>query len=489
MKRYSHWGLLLVLVAALALMGCEGDQGPMGPEGAEGPQGPPGPPGGTSEFTYLGGSGESCQHCHAGTVGQVELTHHSEAYADLAEKQSSADNPYCLQCHTTGWDSPIGYGETEITTYGDDLFGYDDYFGVEGDLAASRRASLEGVQCESCHGPMGPEFNSHRPLISFSDHMVGETSTSLCAKCHGGQLDEWATSGHANVVGGDIDLFNEEHYAHNSSCDYCHTSEGFIKANDPSYADYEFPEEQSFIGCVTCHDPHAGAAGSGNASQLRAVGPQEVLYDAATDPGDAERPRMEGYGTAQTCVQCHHARRDNANVAGQIANGSGHMGPHGSPQMDMFIGAGSYVIAGEEYDTTHYHQNIENACVSCHMVRETLLHGELQDHSFHSFTPEVGSCNTTGCHTTWTDFTVRDAYQATTLAKLDELAGKFGFTDWAAFDEGWDSTDAAVEVWQREAAYAGFFVANDGSMGVHNPSYARDLLQNAIDYYEANETK
>ena len=484
MNRHSHWALLVILTTALALMGCEGDQGPIGIQGPEGPAGPPGPPGGSSEFTYLGGSGSSCLHCHGGTVVQVGQTLHAQAYDDLAEKQSSADNPYCLQCHTTGWDSPIGYGETESTTYGDDLFGYDDYWNVETDLAASRRAMLEGVQCESCHGAMGPEFNGHMPLMSFNDHSDGETSASLCAKCHGGQLDEWATSGHANVADGDLEAFNEEHYTHNSSCDYCHTAEGFIKANDPAYADYDFPEQQSFIGCVTCHDPHAGANGSGNESQLRNIGAEEVQYDLGTDPGDAERPRMEGYGPAQTCVQCHHGRRDNANVAGQIADGSTHMGPHSSPQMDMFIGAGSYVIAGESYDSTHAHQGIQHACVDCHMVREALVHGTNQQHSFHSFLPEVGSC--TGCHTSWTDFTAVEAFQASITAKLDELADRFGFDTWEELAADWDSTAAGVETWQREAAYAGFFVDSDGSRGVHNPDYAMDLLQNAIDYYMSN---
>ena len=39
-----------------------------------------------------------------------------------------------------------------------------------------------------------------------------------------------------------------------------------------------------------------------------------------------------------------------------------------------------------------------------------------------------------------------------------------------------------VEVWEREAAYALYFVAHDASLGVHNPNYSEDLLQNAIDH-------
>ncbi len=469
--RIERAGLVLLLIAMVAMWGCEGPAGQDGQDGQDLTD---------SEYTYVGENGLYCMHCHQNTVASVLLTGHTGAYDGL-EADKSVDNPYCLQCHTTGWDSEVSYGDTEIAVYGPDTNGYDDYWGVEGDHAAERREHLEGVQCESCHGPAGPTFNQHAPLISFSDHDVDGVSTSLCAKCHHGQIEEWMQSGHANAAGGDIDAFNQEHYAHIGSCQGCHTAEGFIAANDPAYADYDFGHDVSFIGCVTCHDPHAGSMGDGNVAQLRAVGAVETPYDLATEPGDAERPRMEGYGPAQTCAQCHHGRRDNDNVTGQIANGYAHFGPHYSNQMDMFIGAGSYVIEGYEYDSSHFHQSIDHACVDCHMVRETMLHGELQDHSFHTFTPDVGNC--VECHTSWTDFTALDAFQASVLAKMDELAELFGYLDWHDMEENWDSTAEGVEPWQREVAYAAYFVYDDGSMGVHNPSYAMDLLVNAIDYY------
>jgi len=470
---------LVLLMGLLALMGCEGDQGPAGEDGHDGIS--------VSEYTFVGENGVDCIHCHTELVASVMLTRHTLAYESLAEEPANLDNPYCLKCHTTGWDSEVSYGDTEIAVYGADVNGFDDYWGVEGAEAAARRADLEGVQCESCHGAMGPTFNANQPIVSLSSHEVGGVSTSMCAPCHNGQLDEWATSGHANAAGGDIAAFQDEGYA-SSRCGMCHTSEGFIAANDPSFADYA--GEYTFIGCVTCHDPHAGSMGDGNVAQLRTVGAVETNYDPATEPGDELRPRMEGYGPAQLCAQCHHGRRDNANVAGQIADGYGHFGPHYSAQMDMFIGAGSYVIPDEIYDTTHVHQNITHACVDCHMVRETFLHGEMQDHSFHTFTPDVGNC--TSCHPSWTDFTALEVYQASVHAKMDELAVLFDYADWDAMHDdetGWDSEAEGVEAWQREAAYAMYFVYADGSMGAHNPSYTEDLLQNAIDYYTLMSTK
>lgn len=438
-----------------------------------------------TEYSYQGNSGEPCLHCHSTTVDNVLTTNHSYAFEDLGESQ---DNLYCVQCHTTGFDSEVAFGDTEIAdaNRGPDLYGYDDYVGIDTEEAAERRAALENVQCESCHGPMGPNFNAHKPLISFSTHFVGTESTSLCAKCHGTQVEEWVESGHANAAGGDIVAFNEEHYAGIASCQPCHTSEGFIKANDPAYADYEFGDEVSFIGCPTCHDPHVGEAGGGNYAQLRNTTAEEVQYTYPYEPGDPEVPTMEGYGPAQTCVQCHHARYNTASVEGQILEGSSHFGPHHNPQMDMYIGAGSYEIPGYTYERVHQHQAITVACVECHMVREVELHGELQDHAFHTWEPTVDNC--LPCHAGIPDFNV-DGLQTTIQEKLDQLAGLFGYIDFADLEENWDSTDPAVATWEREALYAGFFVYEDQSLGLHNPTYANSLLDNAIAYTMSMQTQ
>ncbi|KPJ87989.1 MAG: hypothetical protein AMS18_13940 [Gemmatimonas sp. SG8_17] len=461
---------------ALASFGCKGDQG------AQGQTGPPGPPGeGFSQYTYQGNFGEPCNHCHATNVNSVLETHHTMAYDDLGDSQS---NLYCLQCHTTGFDSYVAYGDTAISdeNRGPDENGYDDYVGVDTEEAAERRLALEAVQCESCHGPMGPEFNAHVPDISFStytDTLTGE-SESLCYKCHTTQINEWVTSSHAQSAGGDPEALTEEWGR--SSCDYCHTSEGFIRTNDPAYATYEFGDTYHQIGCPTCHDPHRGEAGGGNYAQLRNVGAEEVQYTYPWEPGDDEVPRMEGYGPAQTCAQCHHGRRDTDNVLGQIADGYGHFGPHRSPQMDMFIGAGSYEIPGKTYDRDHAHQTNDTGCVNCHMTRETELHGEIQEHAFHTWEPTVDNC--LPCHQGIPDFNVNFA-QDTIQAKLDSLAVLFGYTDFLDMEGNWDSEAVGVTVWQREAAYAAFFVFDDGSLGLHNPHYANSLLDNAIAYADS----
>jgi hypothetical protein len=481
-------GLGIFVILSLALVGCTGDTGPRGATGDTGPQGPQGekgdqgdPGASFSAFSYQGGMGEACQHCHASTVDGVLSTHHTNAFLDLGAEQ---DNLYCLQCHTTGFNCTVTLGDTVIDPANceDPDDGYSGYIGDDTAEGAERRLTLEGVQCESCHGAMGPNFNAHRPDVSFSTHddpATGE-STSLCYKCHSFQVEEWKTSGHANAEGGDLEALND-HFGR-SFCDYCHSSEGFIETYDARYPRGSITDEISFIGCPTCHDPHAGEFGGGNHAQLRTEAPVEVSYTYPFDPGEGDAPAMEGYGAGQTCAQCHKARRSTSNVQGQIANGYNHFGPHGSPQMDMFIGAGSYEIPGFTYDGDHGHQIISEGCPRCHMKfdEEPAPGGAAPEgHTVHTFFPDVENCQP--CHPGITDFNV-NGVQDTVRAKLDRIAVLMNYADWATLELTLDDDNPSWEVCQREAVYGAVFVYNSGAFGVHNPDYVESLLDNAESY-------
>jgi hypothetical protein len=193
---------------------------------------------------------------------------------------------------------------------------------------------------------------------------------------------------------------------------------------------------------------------------------------------------MEGYGTGQVCAQCHKARPDNASVLSQIETGTSRPGPHHSNQTDMFLGAGSYEIPGYTYNRNHAHKAIiGDACVTCHMTREVFLHGEEQEHAFHTFSPDVGNC--TDCHAGITDFDV-NGVQTEIHAKLDQASQLLGYADLADFLANWNADNTSKTVWEREVGYAILFVDYSGDFGTHNPAYARSLLDNAIDYANLN---
>ncbi len=464
----TKWLTLLTIVAVIVwFVGCEGPEGPQGEQGTQGPLNP--------GYTYLGDDANTCNHCHDGTVAAWEETHHAEAYAAL-EMIGQHEDPYCLQCHTTGWDAEVTYeGDDPIITPGSDLNGFDDYWPPASAEDEERIEALKNVQCESCHGAMGPTIYDHSPMVNFNTGLFDDSDPSMCSKCHE-QVEEWQESGHGLVLehhGMTLEEFNDEWNSF-SSCWECHTAEGFVSANDEYWAAEGRPEQAHMISCQTCHDPHDAT----NDHHLRNLDPVTVAYDtvyAAT---------FEGYETAQICAQCHHARRSNSNVVGQIENGYAHFGPHGSPQMDMAVGSGSYEIAGYDYDRDHAHQSLAESCVTCHMT--TREHSDpLGWKGGHDFEPSVIACQP--CHAELTEEGNFDHGGGVTeinelLVQLQEAIGP----DIDPEDYG-DAEVTTPE--QRMAAYAYVFVMNDGSHGVHNPEYAESLLENAIDFMQAENAK
>lgn len=415
-------------------------------------------------YSYVGNNGVSCGGCHEGTVDEWMGSGHQMALASL--EGEDADNGYCLQCHTTGWDSDMNFGDTEITNPGPDNSGYDDFWMDDSEEGAMRRAALEGVQCESCHGSMGPGIYNHDPAMSFATR----DDLAICGSCHHGQMEEWATSGHSQAIAneGSAEAFTE--HFNRTYCWSCHTSEGFVATYDPNWAglDPSDFETLSMVGCVTCHDPHIAANEETNPAQLR-VGAL-IDYPVIYDP-DGDGRVYTGYGNSQLCAQCHHARRDNDNVQGQIDNGYAHFGPHYSNQADMFVGDGSYEIDGYEYDRDYMHNQggLALGCVDCHFPTVE-SHG--RDHMVHNLEIAWESCD--ACHGD------TQAFVAGVQDEIDGLMEDLITAIGVPFDSLKTATGSTVD--QRKAGYAYAFVYTDHSHGAHNPSYARSLLNNAIDF-------
>lgn len=484
----NHWVILLAVVLVL-FIGCKGEDGATGPAGPAGPAGPQGPSGHNgldlTKFSYRGNNMIECGHCHLANTQQWLGTKHHDSYASLPAAMSN--NVYCLSCHTTGWDSPVAFGDSIITNYGPDRNGFDDYWGKTDSLSLARMEALKNVQCESCHGAA----NAVLPKVSFGSRTVSGVSQSLCYPCHDTQLEEWATSGHGTVLvnsGGTIEQFTAEFvrntWATNpigslSNCWECHTSEGFIKANDPNHTNMAQPLVAELIGCPACHDPHKQNAA--NTYQLR-----NLTVDTATNRTHGVFV-YSGYGTGQSCVQCHKDRRDSTYIAGQIINGSTvRFGPHESPQMDMFLGGGSYEISSYTYtrgSATVGHKAVAKGCVSCHMTTIGT-----QPHADHRFETVIAAC--TGCHPGATNFDI-GGFQTRISTKMDSvllLVSNLSGVDFINYPD-------SIGVWNRrpgmtanyrKALWAYTFVHADQSQGVHNPAYAISLLDNAITYLLTN---
>jgi hypothetical protein len=362
-----------------------------------------------------------------------------------------------VQCHTTGFDDEYNFAGN-LVTQGLNQDGYDD----------NPRAALQAVQCEACHGPMGPNPALHQPQTAAA--MDG----AACNKCHE-QNEEWASSGHGAVL---TRMTREEMFEEwgGSSCNYCHISEGFMALHgSPWAAEYLNAESANQVNCATCHEAH----GNGNEYQIRTVDPVRLVYGG---PDSTSGYTISGWGNGQLCAQCHHARRSQSQINGQINNGSAHPGPHESPQADMFAGRGSYEIAGYTYNREDQHaaEPLTDKCIICHM--STIPRGQAGGpYNGHSFAPDTRGCNTSGCHNT-TTFDV-GGVQTEIHGLIEELAALLPHDSTGAVMEAMDTLSWSRK--QREAGYAYLFVESDGSKGVHNYPYAKSLLENAITYLNA----
>jgi hypothetical protein len=94
----------------------------------------------------------ACQTCHAGDCTLWEGSKHAAAWATLETRFSHGD-PFCQQCHTTGYGLPGGFA------------------------SLAQAAGSGAVGCESCHGPA--QAHSLRPQTPTT-----YVAHDQCLRCH-----------------------------------------------------------------------------------------------------------------------------------------------------------------------------------------------------------------------------------------------------------------------------------------------------------------
>lgn len=408
----------------------------------------------------------ACALCHDGGEGGDQYgtwsqSAHATAF-DALVAIGQDDNPNCTGCHTVGTN---GFAVDAALNNG----GYDE----------TKVERLWGVQCENCHKP-----GSEHPSEDFGSVAVS-IGSETCGDCHNGEhhptFDEWQSSGHAHI---------EASPAGRASCAKCHN--GLIAGeylDDPEgfVAPTTDPTEQAPIACAVCHDPH----GNDNPASLRDA--------SVTDRALPNAVLVESAGAGRLCMACHNGRRTEGDVDGQIENG-GRLGPHHSVQGDMLAGVNAYEKINESFDfRSSLHIQVEDACVTCHThPHEGDIANGIPTFTGHSFEPTVEAC--TPCHGGVEDFDQILAKQdydgdGTIEGVQSEVAGLLDVlretviaasTSQEAIDAL--TADFAANMGsatlttkpQRAAAYNWAYVSFDGSTGVHNTTYAVQLLQQSI---------
>ncbi len=281
---------------------------------------------------------------------------------------------------------------------------------------------------------------------------------------------------------------------------------------------YSGPGTVAVIHCTTCHDFNPGndphntgkyipgsaplrvPAGAADFSMIEKT-PSDAGVDGSTATLSPTGVSAGNFKQGNTCVMCHKSRKDvTFYITGANKMNSAYWGPHEGPQADVYSGKGGYHFPGQAYGNS-VHTTIASACVSCHMQPVASNMG-VPDHSMH---PALAYCVT--CHTTYTgtNFDVQGG-QSIVRATLKELEAALNakglltrgsaapypaLTALQLADGNFeqdkvrpgsnpDGTDQVLDSLTAGVVYNYLIIARSKDFGVHNPTYAKQLLWDSI---------
>lgn len=336
-------------------------------------------------------------------------------------------------------------------------------------------------------------------------HAQSTILPKACVDCHGsetkypvrGVRSEYLTSGHRTL--------GNASYANADDCQGCHTNEGFVQRVRTGKVDTKkFVSNPSEIGCFTCHAPHD----KGDFS-LRTAVKVTLANGVAFDKGKGN-----------LCASCHQARRMPKDEVRARNIPTDSWGAHHGPQADMLAGTNAYEFPGKKYASS-VHTALPNAtCTTCHMALPAGRYSLSPSVGGHSFRiagevheePKLNTagCTTSGCHgemkqvrgTHYFDKKAPADYDGdgkieSAQEEVQGLLEKFINNKGTGLlqtmkDAPYDAkgkfvnskTQYPLEV--VAALYNYKFVSEDRSKGVHNLTYAVELLMDSLKSLDKN---
>jgi len=308
---------------------------------------------------------------------------------------------------------------------------------------------------QGAQGPAGPQG----PVGP-----AGQDANQNCVQCHVGDMTlyakqiQWAQSGHG--IG--------ERVYDRTSCSVCHSHQGFLeRVATGSWTAAATVKDVVGINCRTCHKIHT----TYTAADLGFTTPDHVALRVAGVTVDLG-------GSSNLCATCHQSRlRDPmAVIDGDPVELTS--GPHYGAQGDIMAGVGLYNFNGTT-EGMHTHGS-QGGCSTCHMPPASTTRG---GHTWNIEGDYTLGCET--CHTSGVDDFGLFGTQEEIQALLDQLAEALeaaGAIEWDAEDGDWNRVRNVAFPANVAAAYWNFTAVQvDRSLGLHNPSYVRGILEGSID--------
>ncbi|MBN1341553.1 MAG: hypothetical protein JXQ73_02680 [Phycisphaerae bacterium] len=404
-----------------------------------------------------------CKECHEEEHGDWLATHHAKALETL-EAEGRGTDPDCVICHVVGFGEAGGYVSRQTTN------------------------SLAGVQCENCHGPGREHCDDEENEAKFPTKTI---SAKICGQCHTGcechrgsthpNYQLWKASTHGRVDPNVAAYFAAGEKL--AECGPCHSGDyrevACIqgKTVDDNLLAGEDPNKMNGITCVICHNPHAKTA---NATapigdwdyQLRC---RDLVActpcNSADEACDPNRYNL--------CGQCHRSR----GTTWQSTESK----PHGSVQANVYTGEMPMPTGQENAplvpNKASDHADVAVQCSTCHMYCENEEGASTPETGGHTYKAIMKGCGGTDCHESSLEAqAITITLQDTVQASLDDIAARLGDPKtWEYTEEGGPDAagQAAISDVIKKVRFLYHYVLSDGSLGVHNPQYVKDMLAEA----------
>lgn len=303
----------------------------------------------------------------------------------------------------------------------------------------------------ACAGPAGAPGERGSAGSPGPPGPAGTVGTVTCSECHNDttlilskRLQSDTTT---HMTGGAYGRGTS------ASCAGCHSSEGFTTMVTAGLGPDEVEEgvaNPSPQNCRTCHQIHTTYTEADFA--LKTTAPL-TLY-ASGEPFDM--------GDGNLCATCHQPRRLGPEEGGgDYEITSTHWGPHHGPQSTVLLGVSAYGVP--DSTGTHY-QVVSDGCPVCHMADGN-----------HTLAASTAGCQS--CHAEL-DTLDLNGVQTEIKALFDELGELLEAA--GVLHDGHPNPGTYTEA-QAGAAWNWMIVYEDNSLGVHNPSWTKAILEKGIE--------